>query len=48
MLFMVFAVIFQFLGPVILRNDYVDQDLRAFYFDPLINPISHRHSLMES
>lgn len=22
-----------------------DPDLPAFYFDPLINPISHRHSV---
>jgi len=45
---MVFAVIFQFLEPVILRNDYEDQDLPAFYFDPPVNPISHGHSLMDS
>lgn len=25
-----------------------DPDLPAFYFDPLINPISHRHSVKVS
>ena len=25
-----------------------DPDLPAFYFDPLINPISHRHSVSKS
>lgn len=48
-LFIVFLIcnflIFRYHAPNIVYIKTEDPDLPAFYFDPLINPISHRHSV---
>lgn len=31
--------------PIVVYIKTEDPDLPAFYFDPLINPISHRHAV---
>jgi len=38
-------LIFRYHAPNIVYIKTEDPDLPAFYFDPLINPISHRHSV---
>ena len=40
--------IFRYHTPNVVYIKTEDPDLPAFYFDPLINPISHRHSLKVS
>ena len=40
--------IFRYHAPNVVYIKTEDPDLPAFYFDPLINPISHRHSLKVS
>ena len=37
-------VVFRYHTPNVVFIKTEDPDLPAFYFDPLINPISHRHS----
>lgn len=39
------AVIFRYHTPNVVYIKTEDPDLPAFYFDPLINPISHRHAV---
>jgi hypothetical protein len=39
---------FRYHTPNVVYIKTEDPDLPAFYFDPLINPISHRHSLKVS
>jgi hypothetical protein len=41
-------LIFRYHAPNVVYIKTEDPDLPAFYFDPLINPISHRHSLKVS
>lgn len=36
---------FRYHTPNVVYIKTEDPDLPAFYFDPLINPISHRHSI---
>lgn len=36
---------FRYHAPNVVYIKTEDPDLPAFYFDPLINPISHRHSV---
>lgn len=38
-------IFFRYHCPNVVFIKTEDPDLPAFYFDPLINPISHRHSL---
>lgn len=37
--------IYRYHAPNVVYIKTEDPDLPAFYFDPLINPISHRNSL---
>lgn len=37
------VVYFRYHTPNVVYIKTEDPDLPAFYFDPLINPISHRH-----
>ena len=37
--------LFRYHTPNVVFIKTEDPDLPAFYFDPLINPISHRHSV---
>lgn len=41
-------LIFRYHAPNVVYIKTEDPDLPAFYFDPLINPISHRNSLKVS
>lgn len=38
-------IIYRYHAPNVVYIKTEDPDLPAFYFDPLINPISHRHSV---
>jgi len=38
-------MIYRYHAPNVVYIKTEDPDLPAFYFDPLINPISHRNSL---
>lgn len=40
-----FLIIYRYHAPNVVYIKTEDPDLPAFYFDPLINPISHRHSV---
>lgn len=40
-----FSFHFRYHTPNVVFIKTEDPDLPAFYFDPLINPISHRHSV---
>lgn len=37
--------VYRYHAPNVVYIKTEDPDLPAFYFDPLINPISHRNSL---
>lgn len=43
-----FTSIYRYHTPNVVYIKTEDPDLPAFYFDPLINPISHRHSIKVS
>lgn len=40
-----FSMFFRYHTPNVVYIKTEDPDLPAFYFDPLINPISHRHAV---
>lgn len=45
-IFLIILIIFnRYHTPNVVYIKTEDPDLPAFYFDPLINPISHRHSV---
>lgn len=45
---MLFCCCCRYHTPNVVFIKTEDPDLPAFYFDPLINPISHRHSVKVS
>ena len=46
MVFFVYLfVLFRYHHPSVVYIKTEDPDLPAFYFDPLVNPIAHRHAV---